>query len=70
MISFGGELSARICRNFAMAAISKLVPEFFLGFEIELADPTAQLKFDYHRYGTMTGKSDREVETLIWVLKQ
>ena len=31
-----------------MAAMSKLVPEFLRQFDIELADPKREMKFDNH----------------------
>ena len=48
IFAFGGGSRTCIGRNFAMAAMSKLVPEFLRQFEIELADPKTELKFDNH----------------------
>ena len=48
MFSFGGGSRTCIGRNFAMAAMSKLVPEFLRRFEVELANPKEELKFDNH----------------------
>lgn len=64
MLAFGGGSRTCIGRNFAMAAMSKLVPEFLRLFEIELADPKEELKFDNHWYLQMllkltTGLSNR-----------
>src|ERR1700731_3591835 len=52
MFAFGGGSRTCIGRNFAMAAMSKLVPEFLRQFEIELADPKREMKFDNHWYRT------------------
>ena len=52
MFAFGGGSRTCIGRNFAMAAMSKLVPEFLRQFEIELADPKGEMKFDNHWYRT------------------
>src|SRR5277367_4827929 len=48
MFAFGGGSRTCIGRNFAMAAMSKLVPEFLRQFDIELADPKREMKFDNH----------------------
>jgi cytochrome P450 len=50
MLVFGGGSRTCIRRNFAKAAISKHVPEVLRLFEIELADPKDELKFDNHWY--------------------
>lgn len=50
MLAFGGGSRTCIGRNFAMAAMSKLVPEFLRLFEIRLADAKGELKFDNHWY--------------------
>jgi len=50
MFAFGGGSRTCIGRNFAMAAMSKLVPEFLRQFEIELTDPKGESKFDNHWY--------------------
>jgi cytochrome P450 len=50
MLSFGGGSRTCIGRNFAMAAMSKLVPEFLRPFDIELADPKEEMKVDNHWY--------------------
>ena len=50
MLSFGGGSRTCIGRNFAMAAMSKLVPEFLRLFEVELVNPKEELQFDNHWY--------------------
>ena len=50
ILAFGGGSRTCIGRNFAMAAMSKLVPEFLRLFDIELADPKEEMKFDNHWY--------------------
>ena len=56
MFAFGGGSRACIGRNFAMAAMSKLVPEFLRQFEIELVNPNTELKLDNHWYYPAFGK--------------
>jgi len=45
---FTFESGSRTCigRNFAMATMSKVVPEFLRQFEIELADPKGEDRFE------------------------